>query len=937
MKKNILILLFALAVSSAVGQNLYFEKDLGASSLSAAIGLGCETIFEGGSCSYEKCTVMSKLTSNPSFTAGVNYETLPTYWRDVTFTPPAVGSSTQIQLYVHNDGTFDAGDGSCYSGSAMLGPDPRNLIVEDFRALQNALKICTTNTSYTLSNNITGYSTGSLMAGLQWTISPACSGCTSGAATNFKFDASKATVGTTYTVTAKLQYANGIATAPFTIVVEPIPTLSSSIPSAMCSDVADINLTSSFSANYSGSFTFSCVAGTCGSGMFYTSAGSAYFNPDYIGTSTAYTATIRGTYLSDAGCTATIDKVIQVGIPFTLDAGSDFSVCKNASSVALTGTNSASGPTITWSGTGVSGTNFVPSNASVIAGNSYVLTYTVDNGTGCVKTDTRTVTVNSVPATPVVTAPIICSGNTALIDPTDVSGVTFDYYNVLTAGSALSSGNSYTTAALSASTTYYVAARNTTTSCTSSPRTAVAITVNTTPGTPTITASPGTTACGPTNFTLTAAGASGSEEYRWFNASNVVQGTGVNFATGTLAVGGPYTYKATRRNTATGCESAYQTTSLTVNNLPTINAPANGASFDFCTGTGSINLLTLTAANPTGGTFSSTNVNISSRLSGTSNATLSLTGITAGVYPLRYTYTSGCSAFVDVSLNVSNGVGNPSAADKVNCSPGQTATLSVGSIDASSTYYWFDVASGGSSLGTGTSFNTPALSTTKSYYVEGRKGSCISVRDEAKVTVVDFGVVDAGVDLGACSKDVTFNLADGTNTPSGGTFTGTGVSGNFFSGSSLTTGQTYTITYTVSQSGCTATDTRKISLGLQPVLTANPGQSVNPGELVKISHNYSNAQETVWTFGDGWSVSQLVGAHYYYVPGPKDITVYIKVNQSGLICDGTFTFEDFITVLQSDIVTGNDDPIAAAKNVEIYPNPVTDRVIIKSQKAVQNV
>ena len=749
------------------------------------------------------------------------------------------------------------------------------------------------------------------------------------------------------TIRARKNYSNGgDQDLVHTFTVSTPPSFGSiTFPSQICSDAPDLNLTSLFPVT-GGTVAFTCVSGTCGGAMFYSSGPNTMLNLDWNGTSASFSSTIRATATSPAGCVTTVERTLQTGMAFTISAGSNFSVCKNGTPVALGGSNTAGGgATVGWSGVGVSGTNFNPADGGVIAGNNYTLTYSVNNNSGCLKTATKVVTVNPAPVLTLTTSSATRCNNTTLnlntvYGPRDggaaITNVTWSSSN-----STINSKINNTTKILDlvgvAGGSYPLTYAYTNGSgCTSSVTVASAIIVNATPGLPTISTTPANPSCGPTNFTLTGGGAGGGEEYRWYNSSNVLQGSGNNFSTGTLAVG-TYTYKATRRNTTSGCESDFRTITLTVNNLPVINTPTSGQVFNECTGTGTLNLFTLTGANPIGGTFSSSNGTISSRLSGTGNSVLSLSGVGVGNYPITYTVTSGCSASVNFNLNFSSGVAIPAVADKVNCAAAQSANLTVSNVDGAATYRWYEVSSGGSAIHTGTSFTTPPLNSTKSYWIEATKGTCVSPRDQATVIVVDFGEINAGTDLGACTNAVSFNLNDGSNSPAGGVWSGPGVTGNTFNGSGLSVGQTYTITYTYTQSGCSGSDTRNISLGLNASLTATPGTTVDFGEKVEINHNYSNATETRWDFGDGWTLNQLNGIHYYYSEGPKTIKVYIKVNQGGLICDGDFTFNNFITVNPLDVITETDNPLTAIKEVKAFPIPFSNSLNVYAEMEVGEV
>lgn len=84
------------------------------------------------------------------------------------------------------------------------------------------------------------------------------------------------------------------------------------------------------------------------------------------------------------------------------------------------------------------------------------------------------------------------------------------------------------------------------------------------------------------------------------------------------------------------------------------------------------------------------------------------------------------------------------------CSP-QSSILSVNLPNPTSTYNWYDAAVGGNFLGSGTSYITPVLSSTTTYYVEETNSFCTSVRTPVEVTVLspaDLYIKDSPVDIG---------------------------------------------------------------------------------------------------------------------------------------------------------------------------------------------
>ena len=91
-----------------------------------------------------------------------------------------------------------------------------------------------------------------------------------------------------------------------------------------------------------------------------------------------------------------------------------------------------------------------------------------------------------------------------------------------------------------------------------------------------------------------------------------------------------------------------------------------------------------------------------------------------------------------------------------------TGTVSLsGTASSGATLDWYDAASGGNFLGSGTSFTTPSISTTTTYYAEARNTTtgCISTSRTAVVATVSSGVTDTDGDGVSDAQE----LLDGTN------------------------------------------------------------------------------------------------------------------------------------------------------------------------------
>jgi gliding motility-associated-like protein len=223
------------------------------------------------------------------------------------------------------------------------------------------LSQCANSTTYTLS--------GGLPAG----------GTYSGpGVTGNNFNASVAGVGTR-TITYSYTSAEGCTnTATNTIVVKALPVVT-----------------------FQGILASQCVSSVTYLLSGGTPAGGTYSGPGVTGTN--FNASVAGAGLHTiiytytdlvSGCTnVAINTIIVRALPLVTFPGVLTSQCISSSVYALTGGTPAGG---TYSGTGVSGTNF---NASVAGTGTHTITYSyTDVTTGCANTATNSIIVNPLPA-----------------------------------------------------------------------------------------------------------------------------------------------------------------------------------------------------------------------------------------------------------------------------------------------------------------------------------------------------------------------------------------------------------------------------------------------------------------------------------------------------------------------------------------------------------
>ncbi|MFM7747028.1 MAG: PKD domain-containing protein, partial [Bacteroidota bacterium] len=231
--------------------------------------------------------------------------------------------------------------------------------------------------------------------------------------------------------------------------------------------------------------------------------------------------------------------------------------------------------------------------------------------------------------------------------------------------------------------------------------------------------------------------------------------------------------------------------------VATVNARPNVTLSAFsvvCTGSPTI---TLSGGSPSGGTYT---------VNGTSATTFNPN--TSGNYTIVYSYSdgNGCSntASRTLTVNQTTAVTITSSRDSINA--GGSVSLTATNLPLG-TYSWTP----GSTLSATNSqivVATPTATTT--YSVTGTNISGCPSTASKTIVVLSLPSVNAGNDTTLCQNSGSLNLV---GSPAGGTWSGTGVSGNSFNPNSV---GTFTITYTIAQLGSNFTDTRVITVAANP-------------------------------------------------------------------------------------------------------------------------
>ncbi|UEG49097.1 gliding motility-associated C-terminal domain-containing protein [Ferruginibacter lapsinanis] len=224
----------------------------------------------------------------------------------------------------------------------------------------------------------------------------------------------------------------------------------------------------------------------------------------------------------------------------------------------------------------------------------------------------------------------------------------------------------------------------------------------------------------------------------------------------TIGMSGVYSVKAT----VAGCSSSSSVT-VTINSAP--NAPT-GSGAPIC-GSGSVTLNATLSGNPSDILKWYSDATLTTQVAtGTSFSTPSLTSTTD--YFVTETNSASCvSASTKVTATISSIPNAPTGKDADRCSAG-VVTIGATPSNGANTIKWYSNAGLTTQVGTGSSFTTPSISNTTSYYAtETNTAGCTSTT-ATKVTASINQVPPAPItsDVKYCLNDIATPLtATGTN------------------------------------------------------------------------------------------------------------------------------------------------------------------------------
>ncbi len=412
-----------------------------------------------------------------------------------------------------------------------------------------------------------------------------------------------------------------------------------------------------------------------------------------------------------------------------------------------------------------------------------------------------------------------------------------------------------------------------------SSRTAAVATVNSNPN---VTLSPSSSVCAGSSTVLNAGGAT---SYSWSPASGLSSTSGSS-VTATPAATTTYTVTGTAANGCTGTNSV----EVTVNANPNVTVSPSSS---VCAGNSTV----LNAGGAASYSWSP-----ASGLSSTSGSNVTATPAATTTYTVTGTAANGCTGINSVTVTV-NANPNVSVSPSSSVCAGNSTVLNAG---GAASYSW-SPASGLSSTSGSSVTATPASTT--AYTVTGTAANGCTGTNSVTVTVNGNPVVSfSGL---ASSYNVSSPTATLTGNPSGGIFSGPGISGNTFDPSAAGVGGPYNITYSYTDgNGCSGSEIKQTEV-LNCAAPATPGSISGNGYVCP------------GTNGISYSIAAVSGASGYSWSLPNGATIASGAGSNSITVDYSGSFTNSSLCVTADNNCGNSVPKCKTIKVDIPSRPAS--------------
>ncbi len=755
------------------------------------------------------------------------------------------------------------------------------------------------------------------------------------------------TNGGIYTVTVTSS-AGCSATATANVVVNIIPAAPTSVGGNRCG-TGSVTMTASGCTGGTISWYSSLTGGTA------LVTGTTYTTPS-ISTTTTY-------YLECSlnGCVSTTRSTAVATINAIPTASATGDVECVGSVITL---GSSGGSSYSWSGpSGFVSTLQNPSISNAQTSHAGIYTVTVTSSAGCSATATANVVVNVIPAAPTSVGGNRCGTGSVTMTASGCTGGTISWYSSLTGGTALVTGTTYTTPSISTTTTYYLECSLN--GCVSTTRSTAVATINAIPTasatgdvecvgsvitlgssggssyswsgpsgfvstlqnptisnaqttnggiyTVTVTSSAGCSAtatanvvvniipaaptsaggnrCGTGSVTMTASGCTGGT-ISWYSSltGGTALVTGTTYTTPSISTTTTYYLECSLN----GCVSTTRSTAVaTINAIPTASATGDVE----CVGS------VITLGSSGGSSYSWSGP--SGFVSTLQNPTISNAQTTnGGIYTVTVTSSAGCSATATANVVVNIIPAAPTSVGGNRCGPG-TVTMTASGCSGG-TISWYSSLTGGTALVTGTTYTTPSISTTTTYYLECSLNGCVSTtRSTAVATINAIPTASATGDVECVGSVITLGSSGGSSYswsgPSG--FVST-LQNPTISNAQTTNGGIYTVTVT-SSAGCSATATANVVVNIIPAApTSVGGNRCGPGTVTMTASGCSGG--TISWYSSLTGGTALVTGTTYTTPSISTTTTYyLECSLNGCVSTTRSTAVATINAIPTASATGD--------------------------------
>lgn len=529
-----------------------------------------------------------------------------------------------------------------------------------------------------------------------------------------------------------------------------------------------------------------------------------------------------------------------------------------------------------------SGSSFTEGNSYTEYGLFGTATYYVSalNSTGCESSRTpATAIVAANPNAPTANNSSVCSGGTGVFTATLPAGenLACRWYATNNSSEVLGTGTSLEVANLTQNTTRYAETYNTVTGCFSS-RTAVTVTVNSLPAVPTNLA--GGSHCGAGTVSLSATAAAGTI-CQWFAAETGGNSLGSGSSFTTPSIVSTTNYYVASYNESTGCSSARQMVTATINDIPV--APTAGNTTAVCPGEDGIFTATLPSGDNLQYNWYETSNSTTVLSTATSLNVANLTQNTSRFVSTLNTATGCESGRTEVTVSVKSLPDAPTLSGASRCGTGDV-TLNVSNALNDATYTWYNANS--TQVGTGSSYTAENLASTSTYFVTATVEGCTGASASVTAIINTLPTAPEAQDMELCEAgETTLSVS---NPVSGYNYAWYNVATG---GEALYTGENFNVTISnspinyyvesISAEGCTSAQRTEVTV----TISGNPSAPVVPdvsrcgaGDITINVMNPNNAYTYNWYAAAEGGVAVQTGNSYTINNLQQDVTYYVSVS-----------------------------------------------------------